>query len=1333
MNLDETFKSFIMKKLLLLILTHLFLLSVTIQAQNNIWSLPPNYYDFNNIIPIQPLPSPPGAVQGNIITGYYPSPAEFCHNAMQDAAGNLLFFIVDGVFYDKDGNYFGDMLFEAPGANEVMIVPDPADCNRYYVFADGVGSLSQSSVPYYWVVDVTNSSAGSIRLDALITPSPLNTFIKNWYNTYAATPIRSDNSRFVFVNTYNTLYQFKIDVSGISFVSRYDILNPLYSIEQNGGYHRSEMEIIETLNSSNQLIYRVAISYLATTDRFIVCNLDLDYNTGTVIQGSEEFQEYIGSSNTENIIHGLEFSPDGNIIYIGHKMSLNHPSSIDFHQIGTGDNSIQALNVTNAQDYQYTQIELGLDGKLYFVGNNATGTNNRLATLDTPNSPNPSNWNDNAILINYNTSLADYVNSSAFPETKLYNLPDQIDGMDYTTHFTANLECCKDNSPYQVASDDNTHEHSNSGVWSDGANDIGGLGANLSSPIRVKDQLIIKSGANITINNMRFEFAPEAQLIIEDGARLTINGTTLTADTRCDSNAMWSGVEVWGGTNPFQPISAGRFITQAYSTIEHAIEATANYQHTIIGGSPKLGSPVAGFNGGIIQLATTTLRNNVYDVYMLNYQSYSPFGGAISDQSRFVDCNFITDAALNDPAKLPRVHAFLYFVDGIRFSGCDFQNTTTSVFGATQRGIGIQSEETRLTVSSRCSSITFPCTNVDKGKFKNLFIGVWAKSGTGVKTATITNNLFDDVTRGVTLRGLDFATVSDNDLNIGANIGFLRSVGLALLDCDQYKVTYNAFHTSYAGYLGCYVDNSGTAANEIYKNTFTDLTIGSQAANINGDGDADNDNAQTGLEFRCNEYYNTSDYDILVSSGRVRSDQGNCLVANIQSPANNKFSYTAQLGDYWLNWSTVTISSTYNYSTGIQLAPRTQTTGFPLPSYIELNSTSEQECTNLPAFNVNNSCPVRLPRKKLQLKQELVVFDNIVSDLRNQIDGGDQQGLLQLIASSANNGNTKNELMDASPYLSDEVLIAYILSGTSNGNLKLVLLENSPLTADVLAELGTINLPKGIRKEINKVQDGVSPRAELENEISYYLSEISKIKSDIIRLLLFDESTPDRTNFKDVAEFLKEDEAKNTNAENQDLVNALIADGNLSEAQQKLITMHSVANNADFCKLKNTVIACQQYPEKEAVLVTNSGLRQAVEEVSTASTKQLEVTSAKVLLEEVGLLPSTQFVVELVTPPNANARVMNTTEETVSEGVIEAVMDIYPNPAKEQFTITHNLEIDNGVVILTVYNLMGKVMLQQKLIDSEEQINAKALKAGIYFYTVTQNNQSVKTDKLVVE
>ena len=29
--------------------------------------------------------------------------------------------------------------------------------------------------------------------------------------------------------------------------------------------------------------------------------------------------------------------------------------------------------------------------------------------------------------------------------------------------------------------------------------------------------------------------------------------------------------------------------------------------------------------------------------------------------------------------------------------------------------------------------------------------------------------------------------------------------------------------------------------------------------------------------------------------------------------------------------------------------------------------------------------------------------------------------------------------------------------------------------------------------------------------------------------------------------------------------------------------------------------------------------------------------------------------------------------------------------------------------------------------------NVKALKAGIYFYTVTQNNQSVKTDKLVVE
>jgi hypothetical protein len=52
-------------------------------SQNSLWSLPGNY-----LTPAQLQPLPTGNYTG--------APAQFAHNAMHDAQGNLLFFVVDG-------------------------------------------------------------------------------------------------------------------------------------------------------------------------------------------------------------------------------------------------------------------------------------------------------------------------------------------------------------------------------------------------------------------------------------------------------------------------------------------------------------------------------------------------------------------------------------------------------------------------------------------------------------------------------------------------------------------------------------------------------------------------------------------------------------------------------------------------------------------------------------------------------------------------------------------------------------------------------------------------------------------------------------------------------------------------------------------------------------------------------------------------------------------------------------------------------------------------------------------------------------------------------------
>ncbi|MDQ3192874.1 MAG: hypothetical protein M3Q58_14875 [Bacteroidota bacterium] len=115
----------------------LFILNLQIAAQNNVWTLPGKYLKFPTSTTTS-LPVPPTTPSTAGYPEYYQGQqANFSHNAMQDAQGNLLFFIVDDMLYDKDG-YLIDQLkfngFPAKGSQEICIVPVPGSCTRYYIF-----------------------------------------------------------------------------------------------------------------------------------------------------------------------------------------------------------------------------------------------------------------------------------------------------------------------------------------------------------------------------------------------------------------------------------------------------------------------------------------------------------------------------------------------------------------------------------------------------------------------------------------------------------------------------------------------------------------------------------------------------------------------------------------------------------------------------------------------------------------------------------------------------------------------------------------------------------------------------------------------------------------------------------------------------------------------------------------------------------------------------------------------------------------------------------------------------------------------------------------------
>lgn len=71
---------------------------------------------------------------------------------------------------------------------------------------------------------------------------------------------------------------------------------------------------------------------------------------------------------------------------------------------------------------------------------------------------------------------------------------------------------------------------------------------------------------------------------------------------------------------------------------------------------------------------------------------------------------------------------------------------------------------------------------------------------------------------------------------------------------------------------------------------------------------------------------------------------------------------------------------------------------------------------------------------------------------------------------------------------------------------------------------------------------------------------------------------------------------------------------------------------------------------------------------------------------------------------------------------------VYPNPSAGTLHINTN----SKDCIFEVYDVMGKMLMVQKLNDSETKIDVSSLNSGTYFYKISHNESVVKQDKLMI-
>lgn len=777
------------------------------QTQLRGWSIAPNSVNF-----VPPPSPPPPSVLGLPNNDYLNDAPAFLTNSIADASGTPIFFVVDGVVYDKNGfridNFMEAGVLLNDFSQEISIVPVPGSCTLYYlIFGVRANLIGGGGITYYPVYTILDMSAQNINypLDptkrgalqysvpgstnvinlGVLTPYPsifteYSSHLTNHFGI-AVTSLRSATSdHLMFIHGDNGMISFTINATGITYLAApfgSSGVDPLGFDPPTGGSNNTnytEMEVV-LLSTGN---YRVGKVF---GNRY-VCVADFSPTTSLLVTGTEKYialPTSVSSSNDTEIV-GLEFSQNGQKVYYSTTSPSILTSPIGFADLILSSPVPTPMNFSGVSNLDACQIEMGNDNKLYF------NAGSQLYALNNPNAtPSAINWVPSVLLPAGSGGLY----------SKL--MPDQMDGNTYSggaagtfiSTYTAGT------FPYTALTQ----------TWTPTNNPFGGTlldsVGTASNPVIVLDKIIIPASFNITIKGMRIEFAgrtydtiiPTLPLVAGasvqvlrstttgvKGGRLTLNGSTFTHTNSCRTG-MWEGIEVEGSSTAFQGSyttgKQGWLIVRNNSIVENAYHAVVMAKvNNTFNGVPGFGIMPTVFlshSGGVVQVTTgSRFRNNYIDVYFGNYD-HLPLS-IDNNLSRFDNCTFETtpttattttlfdlDTNLNVTSWF---HHILIGVKGITYNGVTFQNTDTLNLEydilLNKRGSGIFSFNSYYTVARRFA----PPFN--RGNFNYLTYGVYAANFGSIKTFNISECDFTDNYRGVYVGGVNYEKITQCNFKV---------------------------------------------------------------------------------------------------------------------------------------------------------------------------------------------------------------------------------------------------------------------------------------------------------------------------------------------------------------------------------------------------------------------------------------------------------------------------------------------------------------------------------------------------------------------------------------
>ena len=1344
-----------MRKNYTLLLLILLGFNLSVLSQNPVWTLPPNYTDFV-FTDALPTPTDPNNTYDSEDEFYYyqGQSAEVTHNSMVDAQGNLLFFIVDDIVYDSEGYAMGWLINFSPqvlmkGTSEMVIVPDPGNCFRYYIIGNGLTNYNGNAnhYPYYAILDLSENNefftgrkgslvlnSQSTVLNSIATIVDVPPFDESWDNSgmggvyFAVTPKRQDNTHLLFISSPQYIFTFEINGTGIDYLSNRTITVDFPFLDEQSSM-RAEMEVKELSTGDYFIAHPFIHSPNGTGAKKIAILFTALNSSGFEYSGAKRIYTLDIVDNEVPKISGLEFSESGQHLYLTHLDVTDRSSCVEYIDLEETNLDIIPLAVdgNKGKDYQYSQLEMGLDNKIYAVRDNpSTELGVALASLSSTDSPNVTNWNATAISIsfapNYMALPSQYQNSI----DRKYILPDQIDGFNYTSFYEENLLCC-----IATRTGNDTLIITQTQTWT----------ASMSNPpfeiengiVYVKEELRIKAGAVLTLEDMEFHFSPDAKVIVErgtsstPGGKLILKNTTFTADIRCAEELMWQGVEVHGHRDEIQgfpnPSSAshnsiqGAIYVLEDSKIEHA------YKGITTGVVYVNGTIDSQFAGGIVVADNSTFFNNEIDVAFASYPKLN--------KSIFTQTNFITNGLLNKPQVNPYYHIGFWGVDDVYVKGCQIINETPELYLPDQQGIGIAAINSRFFVDADCGM--FPsCATPVRSHIENMSQGIMALGLFMSMPYKIDRTDFVNNYKGIYTSNLNRFVIQRCNFEVykSASPNYVfETVGLHIDNCTGFIVQENHFEeandvSGEGNTIGIIVNNAGERDNEIYKNTFSNLRVGGQSQGINSvayNPSLNYPNNQ-GLRWRCNEFSdNLYEADLAVSSGRIAYQQGYCLpVGNVmanKTPAGNKFSHSENTvqNDIWTNPGVLA----FNY------AHHADNSTTP---YDYGNAVNPQYCaSNGPVyFSTTHSCPSKVQQGLVAdvITGITASIGSYTASINAKIDmviAGANSNLITLINNPhVSSGQKLDTLLAYSPLLSDQVIEAYFYSEPPVEHSMQVIIANSPLSDTIWNAILQLDIPQYLIDTLTHYQVTPSLKTEIYNEFYFELTETTLLLNELIGTYWLDTTiVGGRDSVLQLIELAYT--GVDLYKERIGYYYALEDWTQMENARQDY--MNEVGNDGFSRWVQDIIVASPQNCPNPAMYDPEDSLY--VEDC---------VSLEGLVMIAIGQLYD--FSIEPLYTSSSLVVTANPEESKLSDDMTSIEATIYPNPASDSFFVTFNHSIHNDdEVSVKVYSLSGHLISNQNFtnITHVNPIEVNALNSGLYLVVIGINGTDISTQKLMIK